>query len=218
MKKSTIISIGSVVIVIAGIGIYSLFGEDNEIPVVSGSEEEIEREVQEDHEDVGALEEEVVEETPEEIFNDDMDPLEIRETIQTVHGVLNRITGHGQLDTYRESGDGSHIDNFKKVESTLLDQANVIEEIVPRVQHDLLRKDLENFVAITRYTTETHDVEHLLYSHRIIHDVETVLNEVSGKNIFGAATFVESAGYEPAAYEAVVKPLLNNLPKEESEE
>lgn len=39
MKKSTIISIGSVVIVIAGIGIYSLFGGDNEIQVVSGSEE-----------------------------------------------------------------------------------------------------------------------------------------------------------------------------------
>ncbi|ADC48340.1 hypothetical protein BpOF4_01360 [Alkalihalophilus pseudofirmus OF4] len=218
MKKSIIISIGSVVIVIAGIGIYSLFGGDNEIQVVSGSEEEIEIEVQEDDEDVGALEEEVVEETPEEIFNDGMDPLEIRETIQTVHGVLNRITGHGQLDIYRESGDGAHIDNFNKIESNLLDQANLIEKVIPHVQHELLRKDLENFVAITRYVTESWEVEHLLYSHRIIHDVETVLNEVSGKNIFGAAAFVASAGYEPAAYEAAVKPLLNDIPKEGSEE
>jgi hypothetical protein len=42
----------------------------------------------------------------------------------------------------------------------------------------------------------------------------------SGKNIFGAAAFVASAGYEyePAAYEIAVKPILNEIPKEGSEE
>ncbi|MEC2073864.1 hypothetical protein [Alkalihalophilus marmarensis] len=40
----------------------------------------------------------------------------------------------------------------------------------------------------------------------------------SGKNIFGAAVFVASAGYEPAAYEIAVKLILNEFPKEGSEE
>ncbi|MFC0471879.1 hypothetical protein ACFFHM_15585 [Halalkalibacter kiskunsagensis] len=105
----------------------------------------------------------------------------VHEVISQAHETLNNITGWDNHNKYKDSTS----DEWKGITQSLHSHADRIEAASDLIEGDL-KEDLEDFVMITRYAADSHDHSALLYSHRIIHDVDTVYNDKE-KSTFNAS-------------------------------
>jgi hypothetical protein len=96
--------------------------------------------------------------------------------VSNVHNVLNNITGYKTHTKYEYPNNESR----KNTSKQLYSQIETIEKTIEFAEGNM-KKELEDFVIVTRYAADHYDHTALLYSHRIIHDVDTMYNGKTSK-------------------------------------
>jgi len=129
----------------------------------------------------------------------------VHEIISNAHNLLNNITGYGSHQKYQDSNSAE----WDKIKKGLHSEANQVEKAL-EFADEAVKEDLENFVHITRYAADSHDHTALLYSHRIIHDVDTIYNDKQ-KKTFNAARISSWSG----SAKRTVENLLNHAGSDE---
>ncbi|MFC0560982.1 hypothetical protein [Halalkalibacter alkalisediminis] len=129
----------------------------------------------------------------------------VHEIISDTHHLLNNITGYGNHEKYRDASSA----DWEKIKKELQSEANQVERALDFAE-ETVKEDLKNFVHITRYAADSHDHTALLYSHRIIHDVDTIYNDKQ-KKTFNAARI---SSWNGSAKKTVEK-LLNRVGSDE---
>ncbi|WP_156816881.1 hypothetical protein [Salsuginibacillus kocurii] len=143
----------------------------------------------------------------EDLSDEKLENEEVLDTIANVHRIWNDITGFAGHKEFLEEDSEA----WEETESEMYQTFEIIEEAVETVNdygHDNLQHDLENFIDVASLATKERDHEALLYSHRIIHDLDVVHNNYE-------ATYYETtnSGYTGVKYERVeelVKEHKNN--------
>lgn len=129
----------------------------------------------------------------------------VHEMISNAHTLLNNITGFGNHEKYADPSSAE----WDKVITGLQAEANQVEKALEYAD-ETVKEDLENFIQITRHAADSQDHTALLYSHRIIHDVDTVYND-KDKKTFKAAKIASWGG----AAKRKVESLLNQTGSDE---
>lgn len=150
------------IIMCGGVGLALLMFASVSIYTSIDEEKEIEKAPQ-------AVEGETIRATPEE-------------KVHEVHADLNAITGWEKYENY-EAPDAPNWEQnalgFKLIDVTL-------EEAIEDSEGDL-KEDLERARKMLNMAVQNHDVEGLIYLHRIVHDLDHELNEEETKDVYNSA-------------------------------
>ncbi|ARK29074.1 hypothetical protein BkAM31D_03980 [Halalkalibacter krulwichiae] len=130
--------------------------------------------IEEEQREFGVVEEELNEVT-DSIYS------EVSKIVNGVHDVLNKITGFDSHERYIDPDSEFWDSAVSRMET----QIRAIERTIEFAEGDV-KADLEDFVKITKIAIANHDHQALIYSHRIIHDVDTMYNGLN-KKVFNAA-------------------------------
>ncbi|MFB5664313.1 hypothetical protein [Alteribacillus sp. HJP-4] len=111
----------------------------------------------------------------------------LEDTIKKAHTDLNDITGYGNHTNYKSGSVNKEnlAENWAEIDSELASHADFARDAAGMVEDKTLSNDLKNFSDVTLFAKDNRDHKALLYSHRIIHDLDTIYNGVE-KSIFGA--------------------------------
>ena len=109
---------------------------------------------------------------------------EIAELINETHQTLNLLTGYGSINRFSNSNEGSWVEAMTRLQQPL-------EEFEANLSYvtEAIYDDLKNFILVTRVALYERNEEAMLYSHRIIHDLDVAYNGYNEK-IFGVTTYV----------------------------
>ncbi|MDQ0340715.1 hypothetical protein J2S00_003541 [Caldalkalibacillus uzonensis] len=100
---------------------------------------------------------------------------ETRDRIAQLHQRYNQLVGWGEYQRF------NHPDNWDNVSF----QADIEElEQLSEMSAGVLQQDFENMARLVAYAVHEKDVEALLYAHRVIHDLDVIINGYD-EQIFG---------------------------------
>ncbi|WP_054637270.1 hypothetical protein [Thalassobacillus sp. C254] len=175
MKKTTRIASILTGITVSVLGIIYVTGTMTDETVETKETEEIEAAAEEDQ----IIETEKSAEEQDHEFEEEAKPIvgdehaehewELADAIDESHKLLNQFTGHGGIEDFQSD------EAFDNVEGSLLHKADLIEDLIGLASSDI-KGDLENFIKITRLAVEENNQDALVYSHRIIHDLDVAYN------------------------------------------
>ncbi|WP_158736213.1 hypothetical protein [Alteribacillus sp. YIM 98480] len=102
----------------------------------------------------------------------------VEETISEAHVLLNDITGYGDHTKYSKVNNNidAYEENWEDISLHLEKYSTLALEAAETIEDATLRKDVENFAALAWYAQETYNYDALLYSHRVIHDLDVAFN------------------------------------------
>lgn len=111
---------------------------------------------------------------------------ETEKAIAEMHHTLNQIIGYGKEAKFQNPDDQS----WKGIEYTLHDMKERTKDLIDRFEKEnmSLKNDLTNFTAVVGYAAEEREVKALLYSHRIMHDLDVGYNNYR-EETFGVTNF-----------------------------
>ncbi|WP_088102928.1 hypothetical protein [Halalkalibacter urbisdiaboli] len=138
----------------------------------------------------------------------------VSKIIEQAHEQLNDIVGFGRYRAFEEMYKERET-YWEKETNRLYTNANQIENII-ELAHPSYHHDLKNFVMITRYAVEHYDFKSLIYSHRIIHDLDAIFNQ-KNKELYGATKVTKEQGKSAEHYEIHVLGIVEKVKKDQGD-
>lgn len=120
----------------------------------------------------------------------------VEETISEAHALLNDITGYGDHAKYSKANNNidAYEENWEDISSQLEKYSALALEAAETIEDEDLRKDIENFAALALYAQDKFSHDALLYSHRVIHDLDVAFNNESKAKFWNSVNIALDEG------------------------
>lgn len=113
---------------------------------------------------------------------------EVLQFISTTHESYNGFLNYGKSEKYTE-GDWNHLNGwFQKQEPAL-------QDIEKKVKNKKIKRDVKRSYEVMKKGMATRNIEHVVYAHRIYHDLDILVNDYTGEtNVWGYTEFGDGEG------------------------